>query len=87
MTQADGLLLMAEIMRGESPIMVWPFKDAPAQLKALSDHGGDEDWVALVPPNHAASYIPWADEGTPFGCCSVSTHNLNGGLVLIGAHA
>jgi len=34
-------------------IRVWAWKDAPEELKALSQHGGDEDWLALLPPKHA----------------------------------
>jgi hypothetical protein len=79
------------------PIQVWPFGEAPPELQALSPHGGDEDWLAVLP----ASYDPgvnvapdnislplWMDDGSPFGCCSVSRHRLaDGRLVAIGAHA
>lgn len=34
------------------PITVWAFYDAPPELAALSGNGGDEDWLAEVPPNH-----------------------------------
>lgn len=30
-------------------IIIWRWVDAPAELKALSTHGGDEDWLAVVP--------------------------------------
>jgi len=30
-------------------ITIWKFSDAPAVLRALSDNGGDEDWLAIVP--------------------------------------
>lgn len=76
------------------PIQVWRFEDAPAELRAMSDHGGDEDWVALVPldcvdPEMGPEWVPgWAEDGTPFGCCSVSRFKLDdGSLVLIGSHA
>lgn len=72
-------------------IHVWAWADAPQKLKDLSGHGGDEDWVALLPlgywpPN---SWPPlWMDEGTPFGRCSVSRHQMPGGwVVAIGAHS
>lgn len=66
-------------------IIVWYWKDAPVKYKALSPHGGDEDWVAFVPND---IMIPmWMDEGTPFGCCSVSEHEIDGGTIVIGAHA
>lgn len=31
------------------PIKVWHFYDAPEEYRALSGHGGDEDWLAFVP--------------------------------------
>jgi len=30
-------------------IQIWPFHLAPQELKNRSEHGGDEDWVILVP--------------------------------------
>lgn len=32
-------------------ICVWNYQDAPKEFKALSEHGGDEDWVIFVPPD------------------------------------
>lgn len=69
-------------------IHVWRWKDAPEGFKKLSRHGGDEDWVALVPKELSNDFISWMEEGSPFGCCSVSEHKLPGGCVVrIGAHA
>ena len=71
-----------------APIRVWRWKDAPKKYRALSRHGSDEDWVALVPKADKNGLISWLDEGGPFGCCSVSRHELaNGDTVHIGAHA
>lgn len=68
-------------------IQVWRFCDAPEEYQNLSAHGGDEDWLAIV-PKEADGWIPWMDEGSSFGCCSVSEHFLeNGDKVFIGAHA
>lgn len=67
-------------------IIVWRWRDGPGELRALSDHGGDEDYVALVPGD--AETPSWMDTGTSFGCCSVSEHELpDGRRVYIGAHA
>lgn len=69
-------------------IMVWRWWDAPGELCALSDHGGDEDWVALIPAILADEWIGWMESGTSFGCCSVSERTLpDGRVVRIGAHA
>jgi hypothetical protein len=35
----------------EQPIAVWRFHEAPEGLRALSTHGGDEDWLAELPPS------------------------------------
>ena len=53
------------------PINVWKFKDAPEELRNLSDHGGDEDWLAIIPPQMTNKYISWMEEGTAFGICDV----------------
>jgi hypothetical protein len=68
-------------------IKVWAFYDAPKELQALSPHGGDEDWLALVPPNYPSGYISWLQSGSSFGCCDVSVHVTDLGTVYIGAHA
>lgn len=72
------------------PIRVWRFSDAPEEFQRLSEHGGDEDWVALVPEHIMADGTPtWLWSGTPFGVCDVSEHPLidGRGTVFIGAHA
>lgn len=69
-------------------IKVWKFEDAPKELQGLSTHGGDEDWVALIPPKLAGEWIGWMESGSSFGCCSVSEYKLpDGSMVRIGAHA
>lgn len=68
-------------------ILVWAWRDAPTQYRALSTHGGDEDWVAVVPAGMVDRYIPWLEHG-PFGVCDISRHDLpDGRRVFIGAHA
>lgn len=72
---------------GPRTVLVWRFEDAPPVFRALSSHGGDEDWVAYSPPGYDHT-LWWADSGTQFGCCDVSEHVLPGGAVVrIGAHA
>ena len=67
-------------------IVVWSFYDAPGELRCLSRHGGDEDWVALMPKG--MDQPSWMESGTCFGCCDVSEHQLDDGrTVYIGAHA
>lgn len=68
------------------PIRVWRFCEAPGEYRRLSDHGGDEDWVALVPHAMAGQYINWLEFG-PFGVCETSEHVHPDGVVFIGAHA
>jgi hypothetical protein len=68
-------------------LRVWSFYDAPAALRDLSEHGGDEDWVLLIPPQYSR-YVSWAEGGQRFGPCDVSEHQLpNGWEVRIGAHS
>ena len=69
-----------------TPILVWPFETSPPEYKALSKHGGDEDWLALVPIELTGRYIAWLDN-CGFGN-DVSIHCLpDGRTVYIGAHA
>lgn len=69
------------------PIRVWRFADAPEKYRKLSEDGGDEDWLAVV-PKALSEVPPWMGEGTSFGCCSVSERKLpNGDILVIGAHA
>jgi len=68
-----------------SAIIVWAWRDAPEELRALSGHGGDEDWVGLCPDDWTPM---WMNGGTPFGVCDASEHTLpDGRTVVIGAHA
>ena len=67
------------------PIEVWRFEDAPKHLQDLSTNGGDEDWVAVVPPWLAKEDIRWMR--TAFGCCCVNEYEhpyLEGFVVRIG---
>lgn len=70
-------------------IRVWAFEDAPEELACLSQNGGDEDWLALVPPKFNGNTPNWLDYG-PFGVCSIHRYEhpeLPGYLVFIGCHA
>jgi hypothetical protein len=68
-------------------ILVWRFEDAPKEYQELSDHGGDEDWVAFVPEYMKDYWIGWLESGSYFGCASVSEHEVAGDIIRIGAHA
>lgn len=71
-------------------IQVWAWDDAPDEFRALSPHGGDEDWVAFIPQpvydSHGGNF-PWCESGSRFGVCDVSEHEVTGGVVRIGAHS
>jgi hypothetical protein len=68
-------------------VRVWRFRDAPQEFRELSNHGGDEDWVAFIPESMKGEWFGWMDDGTPFGSCDVSEHSVEGGIIRIGAHA
>ena len=71
-----------------SPILVWRFHQAPEEIKDLANQGGDEDWIALVPPDMAEAWLPWAETGSPFGVCEVAEIKLaDGGKILVGTHS
>lgn len=87
LTHAEKGVNPEERVAVEGAISVWSFCDAPRKYQVLSDHGGDEDWVAFVPDRVKLMWIGWMQEGTAFGCCRVSEHTVEGGVVRIGAHA
>ena len=66
-------------------ILVWHWDDAPGELRSYSMHGGDEDWVVLVPAG-TDHYIGWLDRMDD-GCEPWSTELHDGRRVYISAHA
>ena len=73
------------------PIRIWKFYDAPKEFQEMSINGGDEDYLAIIPPNYTTEYFPFL-EGNTFGCCSVDEIKIETGLyrgyiILIGVHA
>lgn len=71
------------------PIIIWRFYDAPQELRDLSTNGGDEDWIAVLPPAYTKEWILWMDEGTAFGRCRVDVFphpSKEGYEVRIGCH-
>jgi hypothetical protein len=74
----------------KEPIVVYRFEDAPENLQKLSDNGGDEDWLAIVPPHLKDAWLGWMDEGSEFGCYKVQKINhpdLEGYEIRIGSHS
>jgi hypothetical protein len=82
--------MMADYLKGGSPILLWSFQDAPEELRKLSGHGGDEDFVLFIPTVRLTAEPEWLenflnDYATYHG--DYSTHDIEGGRVYIGAHA
>ncbi len=72
-------------------IKIWKFHDAPKEFRAMSVAGGDEDYLALIPPNYSEDYFGFLDSES-FGCCSIDEFKIEKGMykgytVLIGTHA
>lgn len=71
-------------------ISVFPWANAPKEWKALSTHGGDEDWLAFIPRKCVGSTAADAIEGMAICDCQEVELRTEGkllGLILIGAHA
>lgn len=70
--------------------IVWEFDKAPQELQDLSTNGGDEDWLAEIPPDFNGGYLPSWIESSSFGCCDIAEypHPKKGGWkIVIGSHA
>jgi hypothetical protein len=71
----------------ESPVaLMWTFHNAPAELRALSTHGGDEDYVAVWAKRHESELdtpIGWRLEN--FSPASNDRHEYGEFIVWIGA--
>lgn len=75
-----------------SACLVWAWDDAPEELQAYSEHGGDEDWLVLVPAGQFSKEdvkegnLPYWMEVMD-SCHRPSVHWLKDGrLLLISAH-
>lgn len=70
-------------------IGLWLFHEAPGPYKALSDNGGDEDWVLFVPDRLEGNRL--IDRLTMSTAFSVDAdpqeHKVDGGTVYIAQHA
>lgn len=44
-------------------IRVWNFYDAPEEFRSLSTNGGDEDWIAVLPPGYMEKHTLYAGMG------------------------
>lgn len=89
MKQTEHLMAVittTQIVEAPDPIRVWEFHEAPELFRSLSNNGGDEDWLALLPPG--CDVPMWMEDGSRFGCCDVQEHKLsNGATIVIGSHA
>lgn len=71
----------------KNPILVWRFEDAPEEFRKLSQHGGDEDYLAVMPADYNGYTPMWLEYGS-FGVCDIEQHILEDGRrVFIGAHS
>lgn len=70
-------------MDASRAILLWAWDAAPAELRALSTHGGDEDFVAFVPNGVDDSYVRDA-LFQHYAHVSEAAHD--GGTLLIAAH-
>lgn len=72
-------------------IKVWRWADAPDNLRRLSRHGGDEDWVVYVPAAVARSreweWLPQWVLRTDACLDPQEIKRRGGARVYIGAHA
>ena len=68
------------LFKARDYIKVWPFNDAPEELKKFSPFGGN--WVAFI-PNTCDSYVNWTESYAKFGSYIINITLLDG-IVKIG---
>lgn len=72
----------------KQPIELWRFKDAPQKYQELSSCNGDDaDWLVFIPNEFKDAYLPFFEEGSSFGVCTVETIPVFRGIVKIGYHS
>jgi len=83
--RAMGVVTPPEAARA---IILWRFHDAPEELRALSTCGGDEDWLAELPPSFNDDTPDWLYHLAANGNLLLYDHpTAPGWKVCIGAHA
>lgn len=71
--------------------IVYRFSEAPAELRALSENGGDEDWLVVVPREWLTGWdgtgpLTWIDRMA--SCNDPDRYDLpDGRIVFIGSHS
>lgn len=84
----DGLTrLSAAYTSQQDCVRVWTFADAPQELRALMQRGGDEDWIAVVPATYQERhYVDWLDYGR-FGPNVDTAQLADGSTVYLAYHS
>lgn len=87
----EGINSLIARYRGKDPIQLWRWYDAPEGLRDIARIGGDEDWVAIIPPHMADDIPTWMEGGrSEFAVCceTIKEHPTKPGyLIVVGAHA
>lgn len=70
----------------DPPIKIWQFDGAPPEYRAMSGHGGDEDWIIYSPPSLDPNVAESIAEKLEI--CDFTRHPLeDGSTIWITAHA
>ena len=67
-----------------NPMQIWQFYDAPPELQALSENGGDEDWVIVAELGSVGNADVIADR---LAIRDYEKHEHDGKVVFITNHA
>lgn len=82
---SQGAIAPTDLAR--DAIIVWRFEDAPSLYREMSNNGGDEDWVVLIPPKVYEYCLPYWLENLDT-CRDPQIYTIsNGYLVLIASHS
>jgi hypothetical protein len=74
-------------MEGEMAVRVWNFYDAPEELRALSNNGGDEDFIIMAETTDAVDVDLAGEVAARLQVCDSQETEHNGLKVFITCHA
>jgi hypothetical protein len=79
---------LEEVQSLKKPLIeIWAFEDASKELRGLSRHGGDEDYIVIIRDESLRGILSDLESNVFLDTYSWHMHMHNGEQIWIGAHA